>query len=146
METLRLQSWDVFSARQQIPELLEPQSKLACWVGSVLLDDESNVSDFITKAKQNDVVGLAQYQQIGGDLAYAVLLKLVDDQWKLVVIKSPYDPCQAEQAIFVAIARLKISIEVYNREAAKEEQELLLGCRLRYRDILKEWIRLLIRF
>ena len=72
METLRLQSWDVFSARQKIPELLAPPAKMACSVGSVLLQDKANFSDFIAKAKQTDVAGLAQYQQMGGDLAYAV--------------------------------------------------------------------------
>src|SRR5712671_4765893 len=135
MTTLRLKSWNVDYARQQMAELQEPKPNYACWVGSVSTDDKSLLSTFLSKAKQGDVQSLAQYQQIGGNLVYAVLLNIANDQWKLVVIDSPTDPNKKERPIFVEIIRLGIPIEAYDRQVTKAEQQLKQDCNLRFRDI-----------
>ena len=148
MTALRLQSWDVAKARQDIPDLREPKPNYACWVGSVAIDDKPGFSAFISKAKQGDIQSLTQFQHLGGDLAYAVLLNLANERWKLVVIESPEDPALIEQAVFASIVCLEISIDVYHRQLTQEERQLMEDCRrpLQFRNIFKEWLKGWFRF
>ena len=67
----------------------------------------------MSSARSGDIQSLQQCQDIGGNVAYAVLLKLNEDQWKLVVILSLSELFSDEEIIFSTIIHPKVRIEIY---------------------------------
>lgn len=117
MTLLQCPSWDPSSTRNELHELTEPEPICSCWVGCVSMSDEARFSGFMSCAGSGDIQGLAQYQHLGGDVAYAVLLKLPEDQWKLAVIVSPEDLLSAENVVFSAIVRPGVQIKIERYES-----------------------------
>jgi hypothetical protein len=134
--------WDVSCARQRMPELLDPMPNYACWLGSVSIDDKLKFSEFMSMAKQGDLQGLAQYQQIGGNLAYGVLLNFSNNQWKLVIIQSPESPSLREQPVFTAVIHPTVSIEVYHRKETDIEDKLKKSSHIGVFDIFKKLFKI----
>ncbi len=141
MPALKLASWDVASTRQKLTELIEPLPQRAAWLGAVSASDQSKLLEFIAMAKAGDLHGLSQFQQIGGDLIYAVLLKLNDNKWKLAIIESPYSPSSNERVIYSAIIHVDVPIEISTKDLSSIEKYLKKTCKVSFLDVIKELFR-----
>ena len=139
---LKLTFWSPTFARQHIPELESPKPILACWLGSASKNDKSSLAEFLSSAQRADLQSIVQFQQIGGDLVYGVLLKLEHSQWKLVVIESPEDPSTDERCIFSSVIPVNIDIEIDQTQKSDVEARLRENCSLRFRDIIKEFFKI----
>ena len=138
---LTLQSWDPSSARQPIPELERLEYSSSCWVGSVSTANTLAFSEFLSHARKGDLENLARFQQVGGDLAYAVILRMRDDLWRLLVIRSPENPQQNEDFVLSSTVRANVRVEEEQQRLVDIEASLKPDLKIRFRDIIKEWLR-----
>jgi hypothetical protein len=122
MTLLQCPSWDPSSTRNELQELVEPKPICACWLGCVSLDDKAKFSEFMSSARSGNVQSLVQYHHTGGDMVYAVLLKLPEDRWKLVVILSCQEMWSDEEVMLSTIIHPEVEIKIYDsdRKAPKD--------------------------
>lgn len=139
MNRIQLPFWDIRSARQEMPELAHHAR--AYWVGAVSNQDHEAHSLFVSQAKAGLIDKLVDFQQVGGNLTYGVVVEQVDANKKLLLIDSPESPAADEKCVLcVALAR-DWEIQGYQPTTSRVEEQLRAQSPLGAKEIIKALFR-----